>query len=221
MKLLLNGCSFMDNYYYKEYFTQGLGAETVNLAKAGSSNRRIIRTTVDYIERNQIDFVIIGLTFYDRQEIPILYDPKPVEGNWVSYNSQGFQGTFIDVTDQLKDSTYRMADEYVKSRYKFDINEYYIDQLYLDLRMLSGYLSSKGIKFCIFNTCDKHFKEDNLGPGFVPFNFIGNEYLENNGSVCLESDKNLPKNARHHYEKDVIILVNYLIDFIKNGTGRV
>jgi hypothetical protein len=50
----------------------------------------------------------------------------------------------------------------------------------------------------------------------VPFNFVGNEYLEQNGAVCMEQDKDLPANARHHYGEDVIILVRYLVDRIKN-----
>jgi hypothetical protein len=82
--------------------------------------------------------------------------------------------------------------------------------------MFVAYLKQKGIKFCIFNTCDRHHKPIDLGKGFVPFSFIGNEYLEQNGSVCMEQDKDLPANARHHYGEDVIILVRYLVDHVKN-----
>ena len=81
--------------------------------------------------------------------------------------------------------------------------------------MLASYLRERGIKFLIFNTCDKHLT-GNLGVGFVPFTFIGNEYLEHNGAECMEQDKDLPANARHHYGEDVIILVEYLVEYI-NG----
>jgi hypothetical protein len=212
MNILINGCSFMDSYYYKLHFDRLLSADTVNLARAGSSNRRITRTTVEYLERNPVDLVILGLTFYDRQESPLVDRADP----WVSYNSQGMQAQFAGANDFANTVEHKLVDDYVKSRYQFDINPYYREQLYLDLTLLSAYLKHKGIKFCIFNTCDRHHLDVDLGPGFVPFDFIGNEYLEQNGSVCMDQDKDLPANARHHYEEDVIILVQYLVDQINN-----
>ena len=95
MNVLLNGCSFMDNYFYKQHFNKLLNANTVNIARAGSSNRRIIRTTVEHIERNPVDLVVIGLTFYDRQESPLVSRADP----WVSYNSQGMQAQFASADD--------------------------------------------------------------------------------------------------------------------------
>lgn len=211
MNVLVNGCSFMDSYYYREHFNQLLNANTVNIARAGSSNRRIIRTTVDYIESNPVDLVILGLTFYDRQESPLVDRADP----WVSYNSQGMQAQFASTEDFTSTVEHKLVDDYVKSRYRFDINEHYREQLYLDLRMLAAYLRERGIKFCIFNTCDTHLYE-NLGPGFVPFTFIGNVFLEQQGSQCMEQDKDLPINARHHYGEDVIILVKYLVNYIND-----
>lgn len=205
----------MDSYYYPQHFTNALGSTTVNLAKAGSSNRRIIRTTVDYLERNTVDFVVLGLTFYDRQEGPFLSIPKNnVEGHWVSYNSQGFQATFINLSDFDSTVEHKMTEDYVKSRYRFDIGRQYLEQLYLDLRLFAGYMRNRGTGFCVFNTCEKHHWNVDLGPEFVPFDFIGNEYLEEMGSVPFEEDINLPRNARHHYRQDVKILVNYLVDYI-------
>ena len=211
MNVLLNGCSFMDNYFYKQHFNKLLNANTVNIARAGSSNRRIIRTTVEHIERNPVDLVVIGLTFYDRQESPLVSRADP----WVSYNSQGMQAQFASADDFASTVEHKIVDDYVKSRYKFDINQHYRDQLYLDLKMFASYLRENSIKFCIFNTCDTHLHE-NLGEGFVPFTFIGNIFLEQQGSQCMEQDKDLPTNARHHYGEDVIILVQHLLGFIND-----
>lgn len=208
MNILINGCSFMDSYYYRDHFGSLLKGTAVNIARAGSSNRRIIRTTIEYVEQNPVDIVVLGLTFYDRQESPLKPDhPDP----WVSYNSQGIQAQFAKLEDYGTTVEYKLIDDYVKSRYKFDINQHYRDQLYLDLKMLAAYLREHDIKFCIFNTCDTHLYE-NLGPGFIPFTFIGNIFLEQQGSVCMEQDRDLPANARHHYNEDVIILVKYLVD---------
>ena len=213
MNVLVNGCSFMDSYYYGRHFDQLLDARTVNLAKPGSCNRRIIRTTVDYIESNLVDVVVLGLTFYDRQESPFVNQPDP----WVSYNSQGMQAVFSDPADYSSITEHKLIGDYILSRYRYDINEHYLDALYLDLRMLAAYLKERGIKFCIFNTCDRHHKSVDLGAGFVPFSFIGNEYLEQNGSICMEQDRDLPLNARHHYGEDVIMLVQYLVNFINDN----
>ena len=203
----------MDSYHYQNQFSQLLGGSAVNIARAGSSNRRIVRTTVEYIEQNPVDFVVLGLTFYDRQESPL----KPGHQDpWVSYNSQGIQAVFSNVEDFSSAAEYKLLDNYVVSRYRYDINKHYLDALYLDLRLLASYLRERSIEFCIFNTCDRHHQNVDLGPGFVPFTFIGNEYLEQNGAVCMEQDKDLPANARHHYGEDVIILVRYLVDCIKN-----
>lgn len=212
MNILINGCSFMDSYHYQNQFGQLLGGSATNIARAGSCNRRIIRTTAEYIERNPVDFVVLGLTFYDRQESPLSNCADP----WVSYNSQGMQAVFADVANFDSIEQHRQLGEYILSRYRYDINEHYLDALYLDLRMFVAYLKERGIKFCIFNTCDRHHKDIDLGAGFVPFSFIGNEYLEQNGSVCMEQDRDLPRNARHHYGEDVIILVRYLVEHIKN-----
>lgn len=211
MNVLVNGCSFMDSYYYSGHFSQLLNAKTVNIARAGSSNRRIIRTTVEYIEHNPVDLVILGLTFYDRQESPLIDRADP----WVSYNSQGMQAQFASVNDFTSTLEHKLVDDYVKSRYRFDINQHYREQLYLDLKLLAAYLREQGIKFCIFNTCDTHLYES-LGAGFVPFTFIGNTYLEQQGSECMEQDKALPINARHHYGEDVIILAKYLVNYIND-----
>jgi hypothetical protein len=212
MNILINGCSFMDSYHYQNQFGQLLGGTAVNIARAGSSNRRIIRTTIEHIEQNPVDLLVLGLTFYDRQESPLIDRADP----WVSYNSQGMQAQFASAEDFTSTVEHKIVDDYVKSRYKFDINPHYREQLYLDLKLLSAYLREKSIKFCIFNTCDRHHKSIDLGAGFVPFDFIGNEYLEQNGSQCMEQDRELPLNARHHYGEDVIILVRYLVEQIKN-----
>jgi hypothetical protein len=209
MNVLLNGCSFMDSYYYRQHFDQLLGAKTVNIAKPGSSNRRIVRTTIDYIEQNPVDLAVLGLTFYDRQESPLVKRADP----WVSYNSQGMQAQFASSSDFSSTVEHKLVDDYVRSRYKFDINQHYIDQLYLDLKLLAAYLREHKIKFLIFNTCDIHLHE-NLGQGFVPFTFVGNSYLEQMGSVCMDRDRELPVNARHHYGEDVIILVRKLLEYI-------
>jgi hypothetical protein len=213
MNVLLNGCSFMNNYYYKQHFNKLLSANTVNIARPGSCNRRIIRTTVEYIEKNPVDLVVLGLTFYDRQESPLLTNKTDP---WVSYNSQGMQAIFANADDFGSTVEHKEVDDYVKSRYRYDINNHYLKSLYLDLKMFCAYLRERAIQYCIINMCDKHHKNWPVDPGIIPLDFVANEYLEANGSLCMEQDKDLPANARHHYGEDVIILVEHLIKYV-NG----
>lgn len=217
MNILVNGCSFMDNWHYAHDLRRLLSADVINLAKPGSCNRRIIRTTVDHIQKNPVDLVIIGLTFYDRQEGPFLVQPKEREGHWVSYNSQGLHGTFIESTDACEDATYKMVDDYVKDRYRFDIGPKYLEQLYLDIEMFTGYLCNKGIAYCIINMCDKHHNKEFSDPGIVPLSFIANEFMEGRGVQTVDADKSLPPNARHHYGPDTICFTEYVVDYIKKN----
>lgn len=217
MNVLLNGCSFLDNYYYREHFKNLLGGNITSIAKPGSSNRRIIRTTIDYCEIAKPDFVVVGLTFYDRQEGAFLQEPKPREGHWVSYNSQGLQGSFINSDDTIIDATYRQVDDYVKSRYRYDINTHYLEQLYLDLKMFTAWLRTQGIGYCIFNMCERHHTAEFADPGIVPFDFIANDFLQQNGCRHHEEDDALPTNARHHYGEDVILLVAHLVEYIQRN----
>lgn len=214
MNLLLNGCSFVDNYYYKIHYDRLLSASTVNLAKPGSSNRRIIRTTVDHVEHNPVDFVIIGLSFYDRQEGPFKLRAKDP---WVSYNVQGMQAMFAEPEDFESTVEQKLIGDYITSRYRYDINEHYLEQLYLDLQMFAGYLRSKRIGFCVYNTCDRHHRNINLGPEFVPLDFVSNQFLSESGCQPYEKDLDLPVNARHFYGEDVILLVEYLVEHIKRN----
>lgn len=216
MKVLLNGCSYMDNFWYPEHFRNLMGAEeVVNLARPGSSNRRIIRTTIDYIDQQQdVDYVVIGLTFYDRQESPFLTNKADP---WVSYNSQGMQAVFASADDFGSTVEHKQVDDYVKSRYRYDINSYYLESLYLDLKMFCAYMRERGIQYCIVNMCDRHHQNWPIDPGIIPLDFVANEYLDSVGCTCMEQDKDLQPNARHYYEEDVIILVSEIVRHIQEN----
>jgi hypothetical protein len=58
--------------YWPEYLGKTLGRRTVNLAMRGSSNQRILRTTLDYLftAKEPIEHIIIGWSSPDRAELP-------------------------------------------------------------------------------------------------------------------------------------------------------
>jgi len=77
MILLANGCSFTEGYdlFHKEsswpyQLGNSLNFKTVNLALGGSSNDRIYRTTIEYLNtHSDPDLVVIGWTSFNRAEI--------------------------------------------------------------------------------------------------------------------------------------------------------
>ena len=72
MNILLNGCSHIEasecNKGLAEFLSEKLDATVTNIAKGGGSNHRILRTTMEYVENNEVDLVIIGWTTHERIE---------------------------------------------------------------------------------------------------------------------------------------------------------
>jgi len=75
MRILFNGDSFTEgkdlgkNYLNQRYsakICKSFDIEEVNLAKCGSSNDRITRTTLDYCLENQVDQIVICWSYPDR-----------------------------------------------------------------------------------------------------------------------------------------------------------
>ena len=69
--IVVNGCSFTEELYLKsqDRWTTKCGV-TTNLAQGGGSNDRIFYTTVEYLNTNKPDTLIIGWTSPDRFMLP-------------------------------------------------------------------------------------------------------------------------------------------------------
>jgi hypothetical protein len=60
-----------------------------NIAHAGSSNDAITRTTIDYLEKNPVDFVCIQWAIFERIELQIpFYKEHQVHEPWFSIHSR-------------------------------------------------------------------------------------------------------------------------------------
>lgn len=95
--LVVNGCSYMNMYANvgngHRDLAKRLGIEKCSsIALPGSSNSRILRTTLKHsFAVNEPTMYVLGMSFLDRDEIPILKDPLPFEGKWVNpQNQPGF-----------------------------------------------------------------------------------------------------------------------------------
>lgn len=72
MNVLINGCSHTeasecDNGLGK-FLGKILNADVTNIAKGGGGNHRVLRTTMEHIENNKVDLVIIGWSTHERFE---------------------------------------------------------------------------------------------------------------------------------------------------------
>ena len=72
MNILLNGCSHTEasecDKGLSEFLSEKLNATVINIAKGGGGNHRILRTTMEYCENNQVDLVLIGWSTHERFE---------------------------------------------------------------------------------------------------------------------------------------------------------
>lgn len=62
-KIVVNGCSYTQEYHLQEkYRWSNLMGCDINLAHGGGSNDRIFHTTIEYINQNSVDTLVIGWT---------------------------------------------------------------------------------------------------------------------------------------------------------------
>lgn len=147
MQLVTNGCSFTEGFNlpqgqfnWPQLLGARLNASTTNLAIGGSSNARIFRTTIEYLNAHPTpDLVIIGWTVNDRSEL------------------SSSRGTYLRLN-----SVYCSPDSaYIDSNDKFDhVHKFWLTELqnnYINLRNwlnsvvhLQDYFLSKNIKFKFF-----------------------------------------------------------------------
>lgn len=220
-KLLINGCSYTVNWNQTcREFGKKLNFEnTINLSLSGSSNDRIFRSTLEYIFKNKVNFVILALTFWDRQEAP-----WAKEGIWTDYSSKGIRRPGEVASPD-------MYDRYIQDRFRYDIDNNYIDKLLNNIITFSGWLDSQNIKYLIFSSPGGFYAE----PGFL-FNhykntieklayvrknlrlidggdWSSNRYMADNGGVSEERD--LEPNIKHYNADSFNILNWFIIDYVK------
>ena len=73
MKIYFDGCSWTwgDELENREEtrFSSLIGQDHVNLGQCGKSNDGILRTTLDFCEKNEVDIAVIQFTLISRREI--------------------------------------------------------------------------------------------------------------------------------------------------------
>jgi len=231
MTFVLNGCSFSANYYEARHLANKLGyTNFVSLASGGRSNRQIIRTTLEYIESNPVAFVLLGLSMWDRYESDFLAAEYNTD-NWVNYRRQGVHDGSVNAESTFNSGTdFQDVDVYIQNKYTYEHSLKSIDQLMCDIVMFTGYLDSRNIKYCIYNTCEtnysKYFDTVNSqyqpiiqkNPCIVPLDkFISNLFLHEQGSTWAESENVWPNHSKHYDGHCYRHLNNYLLQYLQEN----
>ena len=199
MTLLLNGCSY--GAAWKDF-------PGVNLSRGGGSFYRSIRTTMEWIAVNgKPAYVFIPITVCTRFEVSKVVVDQPIEG---AYDLAPFEHYKIE--GQLSDSCYRSW-----------------DYLFMNIIMFASWLDQQGIKYLIWDQCNKFENVHITGfkafeklkwiqenPRIVPlFEFCGNQYMYDNGATYSKVDAKLEPQIRHYLPESYTILKSYLDNYIK------
>jgi hypothetical protein len=97
--LVVNGDSYMNLYAmgngHKDLSAQ-LGIQhAFDLSLPGACNNRIIRTTYRHsYQTNQPTFYLLGMTFVNRTELPVL-EKSTVDGHWVSFQTRAVEKKWV------------------------------------------------------------------------------------------------------------------------------
>lgn len=195
----------------------------LSLAKSGSCNNRIIRTTLrDSFINPEPTLYVIGLTFLSRYELPVNQDRTESDGKWLSFTTQGSVYTDLDPGVSKKDlESYR--DIWLR------VNLISVDELVDDLqyRLLSmcHSLNHRGHGCVIFNTADAVFDYVLDQPSLIPLKsrreiihglaWRSIPWQFDQGAAWLPNDENLDRNCRHVAPGQHQWLNQYLTNYIE------
>lgn len=158
-QLVVNGCSYMECYAqgqgHQDLADRLLIPESKSLAKAGTCNNRIIRTTLKHSYQSTIpSLYVIGLTFLDREELPIGKEKSQFEGRWISIQNGFLDLNFEDTWSQ------RDCDNYLDLKVKIRMVDNLVDRtedlMYKILSMI-GDLQSRGHQALVFAQVAEEF----------------------------------------------------------------
>lgn len=194
LKILVNGDSFCDERYFtpeefrkqNQKWTETIGA--TNIAYGGSSNERIFNSTIEYLNKNTVDVLIVGWTSWDRHKSNL--------ANGLELNICP-NGAGDNLNSWLHDKNYMTHVEYY---YKYFYNEYLNFKNFLNYYLhLQNYCLSKNIKFLNFFSVPK-----NMPSGLELYNIAKTGYFKE----ILEKNK---KNYIQEKEKERLRRNEYIM----------
>jgi len=148
--LLANGCSHVagseSSISFVEPLAEKMNLRSINLAMPGGGNDRILRTTINYCLENPVEFVVIGWTTYERQEV--IFDDE-----WHHF------GLGRQVPDNIanKNNIQKLFD--YMSLHCCNWNTLGLERTLITQLALKSFLDNKGIKYLFFNAWNKFFQD--------------------------------------------------------------
>lgn len=159
-KLVVNGCSYVKVYSEGNGhidLANKLGIATAEtIALGGSSNSRIIRTTLKHSYSNPTPTLyVLGMTFFSRWELPIKQSKTEFEGHWINPQACSPNTLFLgrwtaESTESFKDL---MVDAYAHG---FEDS---LEDLMYRLIALEADLLQRGHRLIVFNQVEPDVKK--------------------------------------------------------------
>ena len=196
-KIVVNGDSYVherhfapDESYVEKTWAYKLGAD--NIAHAGCSNERIFYSTIDYLNNNSPDTLIIGWTEYGRYMLP----------HTNGLNLHITPGTNLDPFFDDFITTSHDCKEYGEFYYKKMYNPFTNFQRFINYhKHLEHYCASRNIKFLNFMTLNPLPDKKEL------IEISKSAYMNKETTMLkqkgIEHNYNLLKNALSTFNKDV------------------
>jgi hypothetical protein len=233
-RLLVNGCSYMQNYVFGNGHRDLATLLEINPENAlsncmsGGCNTRIIRTTLDdCYSTDKKTLYVIGLSFVHRFELPMLHKRTEADEKFLSFSSCTFKqpgNKPIDGHINEKDVT-----SYINLKSKFDFaseEDRLIEQVYSITAMIDSVLKH-GHSVVLFNTADTLFhvyrnhkklqylkKYKQVVDSLV---WRSNGWQFEQGAKSSPSDYNIPVGSRHVDIGEHKYLNNFLVNYIRDN----
>ena len=228
--MFINGCSYAHAWGESSIeFGKSLGYDNVvNLGLSGGSNDRIFRTSTQYILENKVDFAIIMLTFYSRNE-SAWANSIPAEGPWLSYSDPESIEFFSKRLERHLRYNLQDLKEFAKLNLLVDSAKGALcERLLATIVTFSSLMEAKKIPYLIFGSCDMQYDDVEVPRCYVNeisknkriidiFNWSSNKLLIESGSQGFPYEQHLSPILRHHFARDHQPLNNFLANYINSN----
>lgn len=223
-RLVVNGCSYMQAYAIGNGhvdLAKKLNISTaVSLAKPGSCNSRIIRTTLkDSYLTIEKTLYIIGLTFLGRTELPIADTGDSFEGKWLSIQNK-FNPNY-HYNNQWTDDNCKQFIEIKLKAELYSIDDY-LEQLMYQVLSMVGDLISRGHKVVVFRNPADSYDDCLTNSKFAQLNNCNNivdglKWKAEQGIKFDPADSNLNDDIKHPLPGEHASLNNFLFEYINKN----
>jgi hypothetical protein len=170
------------------------------------------------------------LSYNARYEGPWRNNSGNEEGSWISYTPMGIA---MHWRDDKVNVELAPIEKYIQDKFVYDHNSAYTEKTLINLILLTTWLDSKHINYCIFNTCDDIYDH----PGFNNIEsyrnkldllltnkkvidlrkFLSNQWMYDQGAIIPTNEANTHPSSVHYSDDGYELLNNFLYNYIKEN----